>query len=242
MNFVIPMAGRGQRFVDSGYELPKMLIEARGKTLMEWSIDSLPLELCTNLICIILQEHEVKFQLSEKINSLYGNQVKLQFLVLEGVSRGQAETVYLAKHLFDNSQELLVFNIDTYFHSGNIANALLSGSDGVLGAFESHENRFSFARVNNKGVVIRTAEKEVISDLALTGLYHFKNVADFEETVKYHLDNDIRVNNEFYIAPMYNYLIKKGRCFIIDKTDDHFILGTPDELDHFLKLPPNDSF
>ena len=80
MNFVIPMAGQGKRFVKVGYNLPKMLIKVKGKTLLQWSVDSLPLNLCTNLIFIGLEEHEKKYQISNKIKKLYQNLSFLKFL------------------------------------------------------------------------------------------------------------------------------------------------------------------
>lgn len=240
MNFVIPMAGYGQRFADAGYKVPKMLIEAHGKTLLEWSIDSLPLALCTRLVCILLAEHERQHNLSQHITALYGNRAEIRFHFLEQVTRGQAETVLLSKPLIDESRDLLVFNIDTFFHSESLAEKLLRKDiDGVLGAFESTEPRFSFAVVDEvTGLVTRTAEKEVISHHALTGLYHFRRPADFFEAATYYITNDIRVNNEFYIAPMYNYLIAQGRKFVVDEAAEHHILGTPAELKQFLDLEP----
>jgi dTDP-glucose pyrophosphorylase len=236
MNFVIPMAGRGQRFTDAGYRVPKMLIEAKGKTLLEWSIDSLPLELCTNMVCIMLRQHDTDHQLTKRIKEIYGSRVPLSFYYLDQVTRGQAETVLLAQDLFLREKDLVVFNIDTCFRSDTLAERLKrQDHDGVLGAFHSIESRFSFAAVDENDVVTKTAEKQVISDHALTGLYHFRKVSDFMETVNYHIDNDIRVNNEFYIAPMYNYLIDRGRRFVIDKVAEHHILGTPEELNTFLK-------
>ena len=77
MNFLITMAGEGRRFREAGYALPKMLIEAKGKTLLEWSIDSLPLNLCSRLIFVAQQKHEDDFRLSEKIRSIYGDRVNL---------------------------------------------------------------------------------------------------------------------------------------------------------------------
>lgn len=238
MNFVIPMAGRGQRFADAGYKVPKMLIEAHGKTLLEWSIDSLPLALCTRLVCILLAEHERQHNLSQHITALYGNRAEIRFLFLEQVTRGQAETVLLAKPLIDESKDLVVFNIDTYFHSDTLAGKLQRNDiDGVLGAFESTEPRFSFAVVDGlTGYVTRTAEKEVISHHALTGLYHFRRPADFFEAATHYISNNILVNNEFYIAPMYNYLIEQGKHYVVDEAAEHHILGTPAELKHFLDL------
>jgi NDP-sugar pyrophosphorylase family protein len=106
MNFLITMAGEGRRFREVGYTLPKMLIEAKGKTLLEWSIDSLPLNFAQTHLCCT-QKHEMKFQLSEKIRSFYSAPGKsLHFKFIDKLTRGQSETACLAKHLVDLSQPL----------------------------------------------------------------------------------------------------------------------------------------
>src|SRR5204863_464413 len=107
MNFLITMAGEGRRFREAGYLLPKMLIEAKGKTLLEWSIDSLPLNLCSRLIFVAQQKHEDEFQLSQKINSIYCDRVKaLHFKFIDKLTRGQSETACLAKDLVDLADEV----------------------------------------------------------------------------------------------------------------------------------------
>jgi choline kinase len=149
MNFLITMAGEGRRFREVGYDLPKMLIEAKGKTLLEWSIDSLPLDLCSRLIFVGQQKHEDAFQLSEKIKSIYSNRVRsLHFKFIDKLTRGQSETACVAKHLVELSQPLLIFNIDTRFSSSSLEkNLLRKNIDGVIGAFYSEEPRFSFCSI-----------------------------------------------------------------------------------------------
>ena len=237
MNFLITMAGEGRRFREAGYELPKMLIQAKGKTLLEWSIDSLPLNLCSRLIFVAQQKHEDEHQLSEKINAIYRNRVpSLQFQFIDKLTRGQSETACLAKHLVDHSQPLLIFNIDTQFYSSTLEkNLLRKDVHGVLGAFYSTEARFSFAALGEDGFVTKTAEKEVISSNALTGLYHFTHPEDFFDAAEFAFSNNETTKGEFYIAPLYNHLIKKGRRLIVDVADEVNILGTPEELDIFLK-------
>lgn len=238
MNFVIPMAGLGSRFVKAGYSLPKMLLEAKGKTLLEWSLASLPLNLSTVVVFAGLKEHEEEFGLSAKIRSLYPA-LNCRFIYLEQVTRGQAETVYLALGECDMELPLVIFNIDTYFYSPTLEDALLDpANDGVLGCFNSSEDRFSFARTDEQGkYVIDVREKEVISEHALTGLYTFKDAQDFKETYEYHQANDLTVRGEFYIAPLYNYLIAQGKRYVLDEAESHFILGTPEEYEQFLQLP-----
>ena len=234
MNFVIPMAGAGSRFKKAGYKIPKMLLEAHGKTLLEWSVNSLPLELCTNLIFIGLEEHKNKYNLENFIKEKY-HQYNLKFLWLKEITRGQAETVYKAKNLIDYDTDLVIFNIDTFFVSETLKKNLLKNNiDGVLGAFISQEDRFSYAKVGKNGFITETAEKIVISQYALTGLYHFKYPKDFFDVCQKHIENNILYKNEFYIAPMYNDLIKNGKKFIVDLAKEHWILGTPEEYNQFL--------
>ena len=235
MNFIIPMAGKGQRFVDAGFENPKPLITAFGKKLFEWSIDSLPLELCSTLICIVLKEHCEQFDLDKAITEKYGHgPYHLKLLILDSVTRGQAETVALSEHLWEMDKDLVIFNADTAFESENLAYDLIhNAGDGLLACFESDENRFSYARIDEDGIVVETAEKVAISTFTLNGLYHFKSPLDFISTYNYHVSNNLMVNGEYYVAPMYNYLIFKGKKFRLHTLYKNYILGTPQELQDF---------
>jgi dTDP-glucose pyrophosphorylase len=238
MTVVIPMAGRGQRFLDAGYRVPKMLVEAHGKTLLQWSVDSLPLNLAKKLIFIGLAEHEREFALAAKIRGWYRGPLSLEFIFLPGVTGGQAQTVLSAHDLIPPDKPLLIFNIDTAFHSPTLARALTAAdNDGVLGAFTSREPRFSFAAVDESGRVTRVTEKEPISDHALTGLYHYRRAGDFLAVAGEAVKRDNRIKGEFYVAPLYNPLIAQGRRFVIDACERHYILGTPAELEDFLALP-----
>jgi 2-C-methyl-D-erythritol 4-phosphate cytidylyltransferase len=83
MNFVIPMAGHGRRFIEAGYALPKFLLQAHGKTLLEWSVDSLPLELATRTIFVMLREHDAAHQMEARIRKVYGERTPLAFVFLD---------------------------------------------------------------------------------------------------------------------------------------------------------------
>lgn len=236
MNFVITMAGEGKRFADAGYTLPKMLIPAKGKTLLEWSIDSLPLDICSHLICVVLDKHDVGFSLCSEITRLYEHRVpKISFIRLPAVTGGQAESVLTAKSVMDMEKELLIYNIDTAFHSDTLREELISGKgDGVLGAFHSSENKFSYAQIDEHGFVTQTAEKIVISEYALNGLYHFRDTPGFLSVAEKSIHLNVTHQGEFYIAPMYNDLIAQGKKFTIDMAKETFILGTPEQLNDFL--------
>jgi NDP-sugar pyrophosphorylase family protein len=236
MNFVIPMAGLGSRFVEAGYQVPKPLLPAHGKTLLEWSVDSLPLELATRLVFVGLKEHREKFDLETVIRSLY-QIYNPQFHWLDHSTGGQAETVFLAAPLLDHEAGLLIFNVDTAFRSSVLAELLQNPRhDGVLGTFVSEEPRFSFASIDEVGRVIEVREKIVISSHALTGLYYFSSTSAFLDIAKQAIDADEREKGEFYVAPLYNRLIERGDQFVLAPSDAHWILGTPTEYEAFLHL------
>lgn len=232
MNFVIPMAGRGDRFRKAGYEVPKLLLPAFGRTLLEWSVDSLPLSLASRLIFIGLDEHrrDVEPLIFRRYRSYCPRCVWLP-----EVTRGQAETVLMASEDWDCDAPLVIFNIDTAFSSSSLAGTLQRDDvDGVLGSFRSTEPRFSFAAVDEHGIVRDVKEKIAISDRALTGLYHFRATAAFAEIAGDVVRRGETTKGEFYVAPLYNQLIAQGQSFVLDTCDSVSILGTPEEYESFL--------
>jgi len=111
MNIVIPMAGRGSRFKEAGYDLPKPLIEIKGKPMVKWATDALPYT--ESFIFIVLKEHVEKFQLDQKLKELYSDKIKI--IITDGITEGAACTVLLAENLINNDEELIVYNADQYF-------------------------------------------------------------------------------------------------------------------------------
>jgi dTDP-glucose pyrophosphorylase len=230
MIFVIPMAGHGRRFIEAGYAVPKFLLEAHGKTMLEWSVDSLPLELAHLTVFVMLREHEETHQMEDKIRKLYSARTQLAFVFLDEVTRGQAETIMRASALIDPELPLVVFNIDTMFYSPSMKyNLMRVDVDGVLGCFHSVEPRFSFAATDSNGFVTRVTEKEPISDNALTGLYHFRRAGDFMKVATRAISANQLTKGEFYVAPLYNQLLARNARLILDRAPVHQILGTPQE-------------
>jgi len=242
MQLVIPMAGRGERFLKAGYECPKYMIEIKQKTLFEYSLLSFPLEIFEKIIFIGLKEHEDNFRLTEFINTKllkYNLESEIRTVLLENITGGQAETVLKAKDFIDTQKDLVIYNIDTFFQSKSLKEKLLNPylkKNGVIGAFkidDSNDKKWSFAKIDEKGKIIKTAEKDNISEFALTGMYHFSKAQDFLQIAEKQIDSNIKTLNEFYIAPMYNGLIEQGNDYVIDITDEFIPLGTPEDLDRF---------
>ncbi|MCG2726807.1 MAG: capsular biosynthesis protein [Elusimicrobia bacterium] len=242
LNFVIPMAGLGRRFTEAGYLKPKFMICSGARTLFEYSLLSLPLEIAAKVIFIALREHEDKFQVTsfieEKFNMLVGKMnrgISYEIILLDKPTGGQAQTAFLAQKFVDDCDELAIYNIDTFFKSKTLKYLFLNSQsklDGIIGAFpiKGKDAKWSFAETDDCGIVKRTAEKEQISNNALTGLYHFTRGADFFKVAEESVRNNDTHMGEFYIAPLYNKLISGGKRFAIDMADIIIPMGTPEEV------------
>lgn len=240
--FVIPMAGSGQRFKDEGILEPKFLVQTKGRTLFEWSLESLPLDIARKIIFICLQEHEKKCNVSDFIKKIMEKKfprLNYEIMFLDKTTKGQVETVLYGKQHINNDATLVIYNIDTYFSSTRLRSKLLTLKNknihGLLGAFNSNDKKLSFIELDSNKFVKRTKEKELISNIASTGLYIFSRGEDFVEAAEFMLSNNLSTNNEYYVSELYNILIKQGKKFEIDLADNFTPLGTPSDVKKFEK-------
>ena len=240
LNFIIPMGGEGKRFKNSKFNKPKFMIETKNKTLLEWAIQSLPLDFAHKIFFIIRKNDEQNFRVKKFIKKIMKEKfsnIKFEILLLSKNTRGQAETVLSCKKYINNDRGLLIFNNDTYFKSTRLKSRLLSmknqNIDGILGIFNSNNPEYSFVKIDNENKVIKTKEKKVISNFASTGMYIFSKGSDFIKSVEYAIEEEILSKNEFYISELYNILIKEGKKFTVDIADEFVTLGTPEDIKKF---------
>lgn len=105
---------------------------------------------------------------------------------------------------------------------------------GIL-TFNSTHPKWSFAKLDEYGYVTEVAEKNPISDIATVGIYYWKRGSDYVKFAEQMIENDIRVNNEFYVCPVFNQAIAAGlkiKTFNIEKM---YGLGTPEDLTFYLQ-------
>ncbi len=180
MNIVMPMAGRGSRFAEIGIEVPKPLIDVRGRPMYAWATESLPLELARRVIFICLDEHLQQRDLEDDIRQRYARW-QPEIIPLREVTEGQACTVLKAKAWIDNDEPLLIYNADTYCRTSLSKRLPRLSPDvaGLLGVFHAAGDKWSFARTDDRGRVLEVAEKRRISEWASTGLYYFSRGRDF---------------------------------------------------------------
>jgi dTDP-glucose pyrophosphorylase len=237
-NVVVPMAGRGSRFAERGIETPKPLIDVRGKPMYACAVDGLPLDRVARLVFICLREHLEQRALADDIARRYGR-FDPAVLALDAVTEGQACTVLAARELIDNGRPLVIYNADTYCPT-TLGDALdrMGPVDGVLDVFRAAGDKWSFARADDQGRVLETAEKRRISQWASTGLYYFGRGQEFVRHAEAMIAADERSNREFYVAPVYNRMIAAGMDVRINPVEEVWSLGTLEDLERFLGEHP----
>lgn len=230
--FIIPMAGLSSRFFKAGYELPKyQLLLPNHQTVFEWAVSSFEQYFKTDKFLFIIRDIFDTYNfVNEKARSL--GILDYEIVILEDETLGQAHTVYLGlkKSISTIDEDLFIFNIDSK-RNNFIKPDLIDHSDAYLEVFISEGDHWSFIEVDDNGHVIRTTEKDRISDLCSNGLYFFKYTSDFMNLVNNALSKQEFSKGELYIAPLYNQLIQENRIInyiLIDHSLIEFC-GTPDE-------------
>jgi RpiB/LacA/LacB family sugar-phosphate isomerase len=228
-NVLIPMAGLGSRFSDAGYIMPKQLIMVDGTQMLDWSLKSINKDNC-NLIFAIRQEHISNFSMDKILKNRYGDDIKI--VVVDHLTDGSVSTCLLAKEYIDNDNPLLIYTLDVFFEP-YFNPSDLPDSDGFLLTFKSNNDGYSYAQLDNKGYVTKTAEKEVISENAAVGVYGYKSGKMFVKYAEKMINENIRTKGEFYVCPLYNLMIEDGLKVTTQQVEKMHLMGTPSELEFF---------
>ena len=231
MNILIPMAGEGSRFKVEGYDKPKPLIQVCGIPMIKKAVESLNIE--GNYIFVIRQYENEKVN-RELLNTLKKIKEDCKIITIKELTRGSAETCLLASNFIDNEDPLIITNCDQVMEwdSNEFCSKFSLDKDGIVVTYDTDTPKNSYVSLDREGNAIEFAEKRVISKNSLNGIHYWRKGKDFVRSAKKMIDENIRVNNEFYIAPTYNELIKEGKQIIIHKVENnqHWPVGTPEDL------------
>lgn len=239
IDVVITMGGLGSRFRKAGYTVPKYMIEAKGKTLFEWSMISLDgyKKDVNQYIFIAMKEEGIDMEgfIKEKCQELEIDNYHL--ILLDYLTDGQATTATLAEKYWNKEHALLIYNIDTYVEPGQMNSEELKG-DGFIPCFKAEGDHWSFVRLDEQERVVEIKEKQRISDHCTLGAYYFKTCGLYKKLYdEYYSEEKNLIKGEKYVAPLYDYLLSKGgEIYISDIAPERVhVLGTPEELQYFLE-------
>ena len=231
MKVLIPMAGVGSRFEQAGYTFPKPLIDVNGKPMIQVVVENINVD--AEHIFIVQKSHYEKFNLEETLNQISPG---CKIVQVDGMTEGAACTTLLAREYINNEEPLLMANSDQFveWDSNEFMYSMMADEiDGGILSFESTHPKWSYAKLAGDGFVTEVAEKKPISNVATVGIYFWSKGSDYVKYAEQMIEKNIRVNNEFYVCPVFNEAIednKKIKTFHIDKM---WGLGTPEDLQRF---------
>lgn len=238
LNIVMPMAGRGQRFAEAGYAMPKPLVPIHGRPMTEVVIENLRPRRPHRFVFLILREHAESFAFDEHLRS-WAPGCEIRYV--RTVTQGAACTVLLSRDLIDNDQPLMIANCDQWVDTDideYLAEMDRTGSDGSMMTMWADDPKWSFVRLDSAGYVVEVVEKVVVSNEATVGIYNFRRGKDFVRAADAMIGADFRVNGEFYVAPVYNGLIAEGRKVTVHNIGKEdagmYGLGIPSDLNRFV--------
>lgn len=235
INVVIPMAGAGSRFKIAGYELPKPFIEFDGKMMIEHVLKSFSM-IEANFI-LVLQEKFLEEQKSQlaKIQQNY----QVDFVTVPKLTMGAAITALASHKKINPNYDIIFADSDNIFDPSDVYNFVEfsrnNNFSGSLLTFHSDKPCFSYANVDNNGNFIETKEKEVISNHAIAGMYYFRNLEEFKDSV---IDMVVEADlskGEFYMSNVYNHLKKITNKIGVYDIEHFDCVGTPEQLSQYIE-------
>ena len=233
INILVPMAGLGSRFSSAGYIFPKPLIEVRDKPMIQVVTNNLNIE--ANFIYLVQKAHYEQYNLKYLLNLITPNCTIVQ---LDGLTEGAACTTLLAKELINNENPLVIANSDQFIEwDSNAFYYSLTNDDidGSILTFTATHPKWSFVKKDENGYVTEVAEKKPISDEATVGIYAWKKGSDYVKYAEQMIRKEIKVNNEYYTAPVYNEAILDGKKIKTFNIKKMWGIGIPSDLQYFLE-------
>jgi hypothetical protein len=134
----------------------------------------------------------------------------------------------------------MIANCDQYIDVdiNQYLGSLTPGIDGLIMTMRGSSNKWSYIELSSQNEIIRVVEKEVVSNEATVGIYNYQHGSDFVNAAESMISKNLRVNNEFYVAPAYNEMILAGKrinYFNIGSLGHGMHgLGTPEDLDLYV--------
>lgn len=244
MNIVIPMAGLGSRFPKDIYKVPKPFIKMgnTGKTMIQCAIESLNLRGRYKFIISKQMVDECDFDIHDLLYSFMKDEFSL--MTLSDLTEGSADTCLRAikdneywryhKLLITNCDQIMEWNSEDFTRVLNSTRT--TGVDGVVVTYPANTIKNSYVSIDDVGIATEFAEKKIISEHSLNGIHYWSRGANFITSAKAMMAKNIRVNNEFYIAPTYNEMILENKKIVIYpiKSEEHWAVGTPEDLKKYL--------
>lgn len=248
---LIPMAGAGQRFADAGYTVHKPAImtidrfTGKEKPMVVCATKDLPgvAEDGSNVIYVDRTFHKTD-GVEDVIREYYP---KARFITIDHLTEGQACTCMLAEEYLDPEEPLLIAGCDNGMDiDGEAFEELTKDSDCIVFTYRHNEavlanpNAYGWMITDEEGNITGTSIKKAISDTpmedpAVVATFWFRKARVFIEATKKMIEENDRVNNEFYVDQTVKHVLELGYRAKIFDIDRYVGWGTPADYEGYQK-------
>lgn len=224
MNIIIPMAGMGKRLRPHTLTTPKPLIPIAGKPIVYWLVHDIA-EVCgekiDNIGFVIGRSfgEAVETELLEIAHKLNAK----GHLFYQDEPLGTAHAIFCAESILTG--RTIVAFADTLFKANFKLN---SEQDGIIWVHQVDDpSAFGVVQLNDNGEIEGFVEKptKFISDLAIIGIYYFKDGDALRNEIKVLIDNKIKDDGEYQLTRVLDTLKEKGMKFVPGQVDDWLDCG-----------------
>ncbi len=226
MKIIVPMAGKGSRLRPHTLTVPKPLIPIAGKPIVQRLVEDIAKVVDEKIdeIAFIIGDFGIEIEKKlQAIGDRLGAKVSI-YHQLEAL--GTAHAIHCARESMEGP--VIIAFADTLFRADF---QLDKHSDGVIWVKKvENPSAFGVVKLDEYGVIEDIVEKPqtFVSDLAIIGIYYFKDADKLMSEVNYLIDNDVRVGNEYQLTDALDNLRAKGAKFTLGKVDDWMDCGNKD--------------
>jgi NDP-sugar pyrophosphorylase family protein len=237
---ILPMAGKGSRFSEEGYPLPKPFLDIKGKPMFIQAVDCLPKS--DNNIFICLDEHVNEYNIEEIVDKNYEIN---NIIIINETTEGQACTCKIGMDLGNVNLEnpILISACDNgvYYNSKEYLKLINDETiDIIVWSFRNNQaskvnpNAYAWLDVDSEGFIKYVSCKKFIYDNPLTthaiiGTMFFRKGKYFIDGFEKNVNENIRTNNEFYVDDVLNQNIKDGLKVKVFEVENYICWGTPND-------------
>jgi len=228
MNIIIPMAGRGSRLRPHTLSTPKPLLPIVGKPIVKRLVEDIAETIGAELNQIVFIIGDFGSDIEEMLINVAKDVDAEGVICYQKEALGTAHAIFCAKEFLDGP--VVVAFADTLFRAKFKFDLT---SDVVIWVKKVKDpNAYGVVKLDDKGIITDFVEKpkSFVSDLAIIGIYYFKDGAKLKIKLQYLIENNIKIGGEFQITDALENMRKEGLKMIPAEVDSWMDCGNKDIL------------
>jgi glucose-1-phosphate thymidylyltransferase len=226
MKIIVPMAGMGKRMRPHTLTTPKPLLPIAGKSIVQRLVEDIANSCAEKVEEVVFIIGRFGKETEENLKKIATNLGAKGSIFYQDEALGTAHAILCAKETLEG--KIVVAFADTLFK----ADFKMDGNqEGIIWVQKVDDPRpFGVVKVNENNVITDFVEKpeQFVSDLAIIGIYYFKDGANLRKELQYLIDNNIKDKGEYQLTSALENMKNKGLKFTPGKVAEWLDCGNKD--------------